>query len=141
MDIKPYKKGVLLLSQCQKLQEKADEYLILNPAVLQILFQINHANMQLQQAALRASNHCGCIHLTTAKPDLPKEATWQDLKNKPTGDELNQLCPECKGLIKDKMGRILFYLAALGNAFDISLDDVIDQEISHLDLLGYFMIM
>ena len=129
------------MSICQELQQKADEYLIINPAALQILMQISHSGLQLQQAVIRASNNCGCVKLSTKKTLLPKEASWQDLKNQPTGDELQGLCPECRSLIKDKMGSMLFYIAALANAFDIDMDEIIQKEINQLDILGYFMLM
>jgi len=125
------------------LQQKADEYLLANPSALQILLQMQLAALRLHQTALSAANTCGCVRLGTEK--LPSAAAcdsdldWQQLKNQPTGDELAGLCPECKREIMDKLGSLLFYTAALSNALHISLEDLVDAEITKLDLLGYFM--
>lgn len=124
------------------LQQKADEYLLANPSALQILLQMQQSALRLNKATLRAANTCGCIKLGTQKlPAVGSGADlgWQKLKQQPTGDDLAGLCPECRHEIKDKLGSLLFYAAALANALDISLDDLVEAEITKLDLLGYFM--
>ena len=121
------------------LQQKADEYLLANPSVLQILLQMQQNALRLNQATLRAANTCGCIKLGTDKLPSVGSLNWQQLNQQPTGDKLAGLCPECRHEIKDKLGSLLFYAAALANSMDISLDDLVETEITKLDLLGYFM--
>ncbi len=121
------------------LQQKADEYLLVNPSVLQIFLQMQQAALRLNQSVLRAANTCGCIKLGTQK--LPSsDFAWQQIKNQPTGDDLAGLCPKCQRELKDRFGALLFYAAALANALHISLDDLVEGEITKLDLLGYFML-
>ena len=116
--------------------------MLANPSALQILLQMQQSALRLNKATLRAANTCGCIKLGTQKlPAVGSGADlgWQKLKQQPTGDDLAGLCPECRHEIKDKLGSLLFYAAALANALDISLDDLVEAEITKLDLLGYFM--
>lgn len=124
------------------LQQKADEYLLANPSVLQILLQMQLAALRLHQAILKTANTCGCVSLGTEKMPAANEADldWQQLKSQPTGDDLSGLCPDCRREIMDKFGSLLFYAAALSNALHISLDELVDGEINKLDLLGYFML-
>lgn len=125
------------------LQQKADEYLIINPAALQILLQLQANALRLHQSVLRAANCCGCISLGTAKPpELDESETdLAALKKRPTGDELEHLCPTCRAEIGERLGSLLFYAAALANALGLDLNLLAEAEIDKLDLLGYFMLM
>lgn len=125
------------------LQQKADEYLIINPAALQILLQLQANALRLHQSVLRAANCCGCISLGAAKLPNPdeSEADLAALKKRPTGDELSSLCPSCRAEISERMGSLLFYAAALANALGLDLNILAEAEIDKLDLLGYFMLM
>lgn len=129
------------VNKLRDLQQKADEYLVINPSVLQILLQLEQNALRLNQTALRASNTCGCIRLGSEKLLLPEDSTWEEMKQQPTGDSLAEICPECRNDIKDKLGALLFYAAALCNAFALDLDEITEQEIKKLDLLGYFMLL
>ena len=125
------------------LQQKADEYLIINPAALQILLQLQANALRLHQSVLRAANCCGCITLGAAKLPADEgstEASLQELKLRPTGDELSGLCPSGRAEISERLGSLLFYAAALANAFDLDLNLLAEAEIDKLDLLGYFML-
>lgn len=130
------------MNQLLSLQQKANEYLIVNPAALQIMLQMQLNAARLHQSLLKAANTCGCIKLGTAKmPALPDDADWQTLKSQPTGDDFSSLCPECREELADRLGSLLFYAAALCNTLGIQLGDVCEHEIEKLDLLGYFMLM
>lgn len=127
-------------SSLSELQKRAEEYLILNPAALQILLQMQKTCLTLHQTVLAAANTCGCITLGTEKL-LPPDAGWQQLKDHPTGDSFGSICPTCRARIRDQLGSLLFYAAALANTLELDLDEVTLQEVSRLDLLGYFMLM
>ncbi len=129
------------ISKLRHLQQKADEYLVINPSVLQILLQLEQNALRLNRTALRASNTCGCIRLGSEKLLLPEGATWEEMRQQPTGDVLAGICPECRNDMQDKLGALLFYAAALCNAFDLDLDEITEREIQKLDLLGYFMLL
>ena len=49
-----------------------------------------------------------------------------------------KLCSECRVTIEEEVGGTLFYLAALCNALDISLYDVILKEKDNLSTLGNY---
>ena len=102
------------------LQQKADEYLIINPAALQILLQLQANALRLHQSVLRAANCCGCITLGAAKLPADEGSTEAE--------------------ISERLGSLLFYAAALANAFDLDLNLLAEAEIDKLDLLGYFML-
>ncbi|MBQ2888341.1 MAG: hypothetical protein IJE29_05415 [Firmicutes bacterium] len=121
------------------LQQKADEYLVVNPAALQILLQMQINCLRLQQSLLAAANTCGCAKLGTDKLPLPENADWKQLKALPTGDDLTKLCPNCRLELQERLGALLFYAAALANTLNFDLTEICDREIDKLDLLGYFM--
>ncbi len=123
------------------LQQKADAYLIVNPAALQTALQLQLNSVRLQQKLLAAANSCGCIKLGTAKLPLPEDAGWAELKSQPTGDDLAGLCPACRQELSERLGALLFYAAALANLLGLDLGEICDKEIDKLDLLGYFMLM
>lgn len=127
------------MNKLLNLQQKADEYLIVNPAALQILLQMQINCLRLQQSLLAAANTCGCVKLGTDKLPLPEDADWQQLKALPTGDDLTALCPNCRLELQERLGALLFYAAALANTLDFDLTEICDREIDKLDLLGYFM--
>jgi hypothetical protein len=129
------------LSNCSDLQEKAERYLIINPAVMQILTELMRSSQQVQQSVVRAAFSCGCIQLDGKSPELDAECSWDDLKKRFTDDKLEAVCGDCRAMIKDRLGSVIFYVAALANAFGFSLDEIIEKENCRLDVLGYFMLL
>lgn len=129
------------MNQLDKLQQTAGEYLIANPAALQILLLLQLNACRLHQTVLSAANTCGCITLGTAVAEDCAEDDWQTLKNRPTGDDFSDLCPNCREEIVERLGALLFYCATLADAMGIQLSDICAHEIEKLDLLGYFMLM
>ena len=129
------------MNQLLSLQQKAKEYLIINPAALQIMLQMQLNATRLHQSLLKAANTCGCIKLGTSKAPVPPDADWPTLKNQPTGDDFTGLCPSCREELTERLGSLLFYTAALANSLNLDLGSVCEHEIDKLDLLGYFMLM
>ena len=129
------------MTNCSDLQDKAKRYLIINPAVMQILTELMRSGQQVQQSVTKAAFSCGCIKLAGKSSELPADSSWEELKAQPTADELNNVCADCKAMIKDRLGSLIFYAAALANAFGFSLDEIIEKENCRLDILGYFMLL
>lgn len=129
------------MNQLNTLQQKAAEYLIINPASLQIVLLLQLNACRLNQAVLNAADTCGCITLNTAKQPAPDDSDLQALKNRPTGEDFSDLCPTCREEIIERLGALLFYAATLADTMGIQLADICDHEIEKLDLLGYFMLM
>lgn len=127
-------------STLAELQKRAGEYLILNPSALQILLQLEKTALSLHQTVLASANSCGCITLGTARPE-PPITDWRELKDRDTGDEMHNICTTCRARIFEQLGTLLFYAAALANTLEADLDTITRQEVSRLDLLGYFMLM
>ncbi len=129
------------MNQLTNLQQKAAQYLMIDPAALQIALLLQLNACRLHQSLLSAANTCGCITLGTAKANLPADADWQTLQTQPTGDNFADICPNCRSLLTEHLGALLFYAAALANALNLDLDTICDHETEKLDMLGYFMLM
>lgn len=124
------------MNQLLTLQQKAGEYLIADPGALQILLLIQLNACHLHQCVLNAANGCGCVSLSCAPVTPP--ADWDCTVKIASGDNLGKLCPNCRAAICDRLGALLFYIAALCSSMNLTLPDICESEIEKLDLLGYF---
>lgn len=111
------------MNQLLTLQQKADEYLIADPAVLQLglLLQLN--SCRLTQSILDSADDCGCLTTNGAPTNAPQSP-----------------CPACRQKLTERIAAILFYTAAITSALGLNLDDICTYEIDKLDLLGYFLV-
>lgn len=128
------------MNQLLTLQQKANEYLIVDPSALQIIAQLQLNAARLHISLLNAAGDCGCIKLGTSPCAAPDDDTPEPATC-PTGDDFADICPKCREELAERLGSMLFYSAALANAAGIQLNDICDHEINKLDLLGYFMLM
>lgn len=121
-------------------QSFTDSILIRNKSILDQTTKLQDACTHLCRMISKSATTCGCISIDAHKqPYLTNEAlSIDDLKKLMETHVNGKLCPECQELIEKEMGRILFYLAAIANTFDLSLDDVMQKEKSRTEILGNF---
>lgn len=109
-------------------QLTADQFLIRNRNLLDTLSKYQAANSRLNRAVIKSSTQCGCITLSGKKGEK------EERDNCVSGS----LCKNCRAMVENEMGEALFYMAALANALDLSLYDVILKEKKKLSLLGSY---
>jgi len=100
-----------------------------NRNILDTLSKYQMASSRLSRAVTKASTQCGCITVSGKKPE----------DDQPTGTNIEgELCRNCRTVIEKEMGDVLFYLAAVCNALDLSIYDVLLKEKNTLALLGEY---
>ncbi len=123
---------------CDKFQNSVDDVLIRHASILDIITKLQDSSSRINRAAVKTITSCGCVKLSTL-PDLKAEDTnYSDLRNFTLTQTEGEICPVCKEKLEQEIGNNLFYLAALSNHFNLSLNDILEQEKSNLDTLGKF---
>lgn len=127
-------------SELDVFQDFIKDILIRNKSVLDQATKLQDACTHLCRNISKSATTCGCISIHAHKQPYPtiEELSIDDLKSLMKTHIEGQLCPNCKELLEKEMGRILFYLAALANTFDLSLSDILEHEKKHTELLGKY---
>ncbi len=107
-------------------------------SALDILPKLVEAGVRIQKAVTKAVLSCGCIRLHASKPVLPENASLGDLRHLLSRHVEGNLCESCREMLEEEMGRNIYYLAALCNALDLHLFDVILKEHKKVSLLGMY---
>ena len=125
---------------CDEFQNTVSKYLVRHQSILDILSKIQESTARVNRATIKTVTNCGCLQIHAAKKEIPPDATFDDfaimkiLDNNLEG----KICPECKETLENELGKTLFYLAALCNAMDLNLYDVLLKEHKKLSTLRIF---
>jgi hypothetical protein len=112
--------------------------LLRHQSIIEILSKCQDSTGRINRAVVKAVTGCGCIEIHAFKPKLPEDANLDDLRKILSSQVEGQLCETCKEALTEEIGRNLFYLTALCNVFDLSLQDVLTLETKKLETLGKF---
>ncbi|MBT9258932.1 MAG: DUF1573 domain-containing protein [Clostridiales bacterium] len=121
-------------------QESVNENLVHNRSILDVLSKLHDSTSRVHRAIVKAVTSCGCIQIHAEKPRLPDNISLRDLKHYMDDHIQGQLCSNCREVVEEELGRILFYMAALGNAVDVNIYDVLIREQKKLSTLGIYHI-
>lgn len=119
-------------------QNKVDEVLIRHNSLLDILTKMGDASAKSNRAVVKSITNCGCIQLDTLNVKPPEDASYEDLKHFRSDHLKGELCPTCREKVEEELGNLEYYIAALCNALDLSLYDVILKEYKKINTLGKF---
>ncbi len=119
-------------------QNKVKSLLIRHQSILDILSKSQEASARVNRAVIKSVTNCGCIGIDAHKKVIPSEATLSDLKDLLNNHIDGQICDNCRDIIMTELGKQFFYIAALANALNISLTDVISKEEDMLATLTVF---
>lgn len=119
-------------------QNKVKSLLIRHQSILDILSKSQEASARVNRAVVKSVTNCGCIGIDAHKKVIPSEATLSDLKDLLNNHIDGQICDNCRDIIMTELGKQFFYIAALANALNISLPDVISKEEDMLATLTVF---
>ena len=125
---------------CDEFQDAVRESLVRHTSILDILSKYQEASARISRSVSKAVTTCGCIQVEAVKPDVPADITLQELRNYMTTHLKGNLCEHCTEVVEEEIGRQLFYLAALCNALDLNIYDVLIKEHKKLSTLGIFNI-
>ena len=119
-------------------QKTVDTMLIRHQSILDILAKNQEASARVTRAVTKAVTSCGCLAIEAHKEAIPESATIADLKELLSSHVAGDLCPNCRETIETELGRQMFYLAALANTLNLSLDKAVEREENMLKTLTVF---
>lgn len=127
-------------SELDTFQTFISDILIRNKSILDQTTKLQDACTHLCRNISKSATTCGCISINAHKQPYPttEELSLDDLKTLLETHIDGELCPICQELIEKEMGRLLFYLGAIANTFDLSLSDILAHEKKRTELLGKF---
>ncbi|MCL1790581.1 MAG: DUF1573 domain-containing protein [Peptococcaceae bacterium] len=119
-------------------QKTVDTMLIRHQSILDILAKNQEASARVTRAVTKAVTSCGCLAIEAHKESIPETATISDLKGLLSSHVAGTLCPSCHEIIETELGRQMFYIAALANTLNLSLDEAVKREENMLKTLTVF---
>lgn len=117
-------------------QDAVNDLVMRNRSVLDILTKFQASCAKVNRAVVKSVTHCGCIEVAAKKQHFPENEDIKSISKLLDSHLKGKLCKGCSETIREEIGGNLFYLAALCNALDISMYDVILEEKKRLDTLG-----
>ena len=119
-------------------QSTVKSLLIRHQSILDILSKGQETSARVNRAVVKSVTSCGCQAVNAHKKCILPDASLADLKDLLDSQLEGHLCDNCRDIIEAELGKQLFYIAALANALDISLSEVLDQEHKKLQTLTIF---
>jgi NTP pyrophosphatase (non-canonical NTP hydrolase) len=119
-------------------QSTVESLLIRHQSILDILSKGQESSARVNRAVVKSVTSCGCHAINAHKKPVPPDASLVDLKELLNSQLEGFICDNCQDIIEAELGKQLFYMAALANALDISLTDVLYQEQKKLQTLTVF---
>ena len=119
-------------------QSTVKSLLIRHQSILDILSKGQETSARVNRAVVKSVTSCGCHAIDAHKKPVPPDASLADLKELLNSQLEGFICDNCRDIIEAELGKQLFYIAALSNALDISLTEVLDREHKKLQTLTVF---
>ncbi|OWZ84515.1 DUF1573 domain-containing protein [Natranaerobius trueperi] len=128
-------------TKCQELQKKVSGLLLRHKSVLDSVTKFQESTARVNRAAVKSATNCGCIQINAKKQTIPEkvsESSIEDYHDFLSTHMQGELCENCKEVVVREIGNHFFYLAALANSLDISLEEALEKETDKIDTLGFF---
>lgn len=122
----------------QSFQHQVASLLIRHRSFLDASSKLTESNARVNRAVMKAVTDCGCIEVQANRQPYEPETSFESMKEEFHSHLSGGLCEHCSDVIKQEMGKNIFYLTALCNLLAIDLQDVIQQESNKLSTLGIF---
>jgi hypothetical protein len=119
-------------------QEAVQEGLVRHRSILDVVSKFQDSGVRVSRAIYKAATNCGCIRINTQKPQVPPDISLQQLKTYMDDHVEGELCPHCREVLEDEIGRVLFYMAAMANLLDLNVYDVLIREHKKVSALGMY---
>lgn len=119
-------------------QNAVAESLIRHKSIIDIVTKLGESNSRINRALAKSVTHCGCINISAHKQRVPNDTDIKDISNLLSHQIEGKLCDNCKEVLEDEIGKHLYYIAALCEALDINMFDVLLNEYDQIQTLGKF---
>lgn len=122
----------------KEFQQQVSELLLRHRSLLDVVTKYSQSNASVNRAVSKAITECGCIELNARNQGFSEDMEFDEAKKQSKSHMRGHLCENCQDIVRSEMGKNLFYMSALCNLLDISLDDVIAKESDKCSTLGLF---
>lgn len=119
-------------------QKTVEQYLIRHKSILDILSKSHHSNSKVNRAVTKAFTQCGCLEVHSGKKKISEDTSLKELTTCFESHLQGEVCEGCREMIEEELGRQFFYLAALCNALDLDMDEIITKENEKVLALRHF---
>lgn len=117
-------------------QNDVAELLLRNKSILDIMTKYNESSSKVNRSIAKAITECGCLKISSKKHKINYDEEF--FNSIDTTHIKGNVCDHCREFIEKEIGNNLFYTAALCNAIDINLFDVLLKESKNLKTLGKY---
>ena len=122
-------------------QNFVSETLIRHKSILDILTKSSECNSRVNRAVAKSVSRCGCIKINATKQRIPDDATLDEIPDILSNQIEGELCDNCREVLKEEIGGSIYYLAAICDAFDLSLYDIILEQNDKIKTLGRYSML
>lgn len=124
-------------SICDEFQEQVSSILIRNKSILDILAKLDEYNNRVTKSVVKSATACGCINIDAKKQNY-SEKSFEDMVYSVDSHVSGQLCEICEEKVSEEISSNLFYIAALCDTLNLSLNDILTKETDRVKTLGVF---
>jgi len=119
-------------------QGQVSELLLRHRSLLDVVTKYSQSNASVNRAVAKSITECGCIELNAKNQGFSEEMKLDQANRQSKSHMEGRLCEQCREVIRSEMGKNLFYMSALCNLLEISLQDVVSEEADKCSTLGWF---
>jgi hypothetical protein len=122
-------------------QNSVEESLIRHKSIIDIMTKLSESTSRVNRALAKSVTNCGCVKIDAHKQNISDGASFDDISKILNYQIEGKLCDNCIEVLEDEIGSNLYYLAALCNALEINLFDVLLKEYDKIKTLGKFSML
>jgi hypothetical protein len=122
-------------------QATVQDSLIRHRSILDIITKLSESNSRINRAVAKAVTNHGCIKINAQKQQIPDDASLDNITEFLSYQIEGKLCDNCREVLEEEIGNNLYYLAALCNALDLNLFDIILEQKEKIETLGKFTML
>ena len=122
----------------EEFQATVSQCLVRHKSIIDVLTKLQETVSRINRAIAKSVTVCGCLEINARKQQIPSNISLQDLSSYMETHLKGNLCPNCREILKQELGNHLFYLTALCNLLNVSLEDVLLEENEKLTTLGIY---
>lgn len=123
---------------CIEFQKTVSLHLIRQRSILDAMTMYQDACSRVNRAIAKSVTSCGCLKIKAEKQELPADANLLEMSEYVRSHLEGHLCPSCRDIIEEEMGKSLFFLAALSTLTGINLHEIIKKESERVSTLGMY---
>ncbi len=121
-------------------QDAVQQGLVRHRSILDVVSKFQEASVRVSRALVKSVTTCGCVRINAQKNQFPEGSnlSMEEIKGYMHDHLEGELCPNCREVVEEEIGRVLFYTAALANLLDVNIYDILIKENKKLAALGVY---